>query len=749
MESNVTMITKKLFDKVIRVTSIRWHQVLKDLNSLKAFLLKITLCVCPRMSKEYGIASFLLSKNLYRLGRKSGWLHCSIYCKYASTCLQQFYGGDAVKPQPFPISLTRCGLPKIIPSFHREMIRKRDDRADTIVRFYLSAFSLAKVIPLAPRVSANTFKTIVTPLTPEQEISVANFCELFTVDLPELVRRYLPKVDKIPLQQGIRWKPSWKALPNYAVSRVLSMDRSPFVYLPLELKVFGSNLNFIHSYGTQHSPLMLWLDRVRFAFDSLNEQACFRDLAVMEVGIAPYPINCEGPAKALFRFGRLGQSCEGRAKRRIFAIGNFVNQCLLRPVHDWAMEVLTTIPMDGTFNQSKPLRRLVGSTYMASVDLSAATDRFPLRFIFHLVATLFGESFASSVVNSTLATNSFEVPFTQHKLRVKDPLEAAAKQNCVCFVVGQPLGYYSSWPLFALTHHAVVWWAANRVYPGRTFRRYALLGDDIVIADQAVAQFYKAAMGMMGVSVSPLKSLESHTGSCEFAKQFWVKKCSVDLSPVSMKLLLGCHHPRGLMALSVKYPQLTLNKLLAVHGLGYKSRGKVGSGVLSKRNVRLMALLARQNLPLDLWMGVYNPYVLGSLVDKAFAKSKPRDFKTAPEALIGDNPQARYADLVEITLYRGAMLDYLQYLNKYWELYNQAYFLGVNPWVVLDGLLKLKPIHRDWKPNQTDDELIRFGLAFKLYDLANVLVPPKAITQGERSIEILPETIYLGPGNPI
>lgn len=50
--------------------------------------------------------------------------------------------------------------------------------------------------------------------------------------------------------------------------------------------------------------------------------------------------------------GRLGQSIEGGGKRRIFAIGNYVNQRLLKPVHDWLMSVLRHLPMDGTFNQT-------------------------------------------------------------------------------------------------------------------------------------------------------------------------------------------------------------------------------------------------------------------------------------------------------------------------------------------------------------------------------------------------------------
>ena len=36
----------------------------------------------------------------------------------------------------------------------------------------------------------------------------------------------------------------------------------------------------------------------------------------------------------------------------------------------------------------------------------------------------------------------------------------------------------------------IVWLAAERVYPGRRFRDYALLGDDIAIADHKVAKEY-------------------------------------------------------------------------------------------------------------------------------------------------------------------------------------------------------------------------------------------------------------------
>jgi hypothetical protein len=118
---------------------------------------------------------------------------------------------------------------------------------------------------------------------------------------------------------------------------------------------------------------------------------------------------------ALVTRGRLGSVVEGGGKRRIFAIGNYKNQRLLHPVHDWLNEVLKMIPMDGTFEQTRPLNYLEGSEVAYSYDLKSATDRWPLVFMFEVMCYLFDRSFASSVVNSTLACNIFEVPFVSLK----------------------------------------------------------------------------------------------------------------------------------------------------------------------------------------------------------------------------------------------------------------------------------------------------------------------------------------------
>lgn len=44
--------------------------------------------------------------------------------------------------------------------------------------------------------------------------------------------------------------------------------------------------------------------------------------------------------------------------------------------------------------------------------------------------------------------------------------------------------------MFTLTLHMRVWLSAERVYPRGRFLNYAMLGDDLVIADQKVATEY-------------------------------------------------------------------------------------------------------------------------------------------------------------------------------------------------------------------------------------------------------------------
>lgn len=712
---------KPMFHIILRITALSWRRALESPRSIKGYLSKVNLVLFFSLTKERCLAAHWFAKKIIRMSRKSGWLHVSIYCKYASAALQTAYVGEVRLHQPFPISLNRSGYPRIIPPYHRKVIAVGDDRADDIVKMYMSFFSLTKAIPLAKRVSKDTFSSIVTPLTDSEEESVNNMANVVKQLLPQLVERYIPWVTSIPLKQGITWLPTWKAIPNYKVFKGFGLPKSPYIVWPLELRCFGSMLRFIHGYGEQYSPLCLWPHRLRFALDPRNEDFTIKDLNACEQSFAPHLPVVDGPAAKHFCFGRLGSSTEGRAKRRIFAIGNYVCQRLLRPVHEFLMAVLKKLPSDGTFNQMGPLKHIVNKRKYYSYDLSAATDRTPLRCLFYVMEYLFDHNYASAVVNSTLACHIFEIPFVKGKDGVP---------SCVSFVTGQPLGFLASWPLFALTHHTIIWAAAELVKPGVKFRDYALLGDDVVIADEEVALSYRRIMEGLKVKISDVKSLISFSGA-EFAKRFLVKGLRKDCSPVSIKNLMGSHHPLGIASLRMVYPNIPTRVLMRFQGAGYRTLARPVSA-RPKKYIRLAAILTKYVLPFDWWLGrglPLNPYLKAAVVYRLLDLLKPKDLKLVPDELIPDeedvfiNPntnQPGHHDFnsrgfLEYSLLRGQMRLWLNYQRWYFSLVlklDSGYDL--NLWIkeALDPPIVIT----NWKVTKEEPEMVRFGLQYKVFD---------------------------------
>jgi hypothetical protein len=90
----------------------------------------------------------------------------------------------------------------------------------------------------------------------------------------------------------------------------------------------------------------------------------------------------------------------------------------------------------------------------------------------------------------------------------------------------------------ALTHHVIVQIAAQRAGIRGFFIHYALLGDDIVIANDSVADMYLQLMKDLGVGVNRLKSVESSAGVVEFAKR-WIHPSLGEFSPIGARLLLS------------------------------------------------------------------------------------------------------------------------------------------------------------------------------------------------------------------
>ncbi|CAI8608469.1 unnamed protein product [Vicia faba] len=61
-------------------------------------------------------------------------------------------------------------------------------------------------------------------------------------------------------------------------------------------------------------------------------------------------------------------------------------------------------------------------------------------------------------------------------------------------------------------HCPTIWWCAEKIYPGKRFDKYAILGDDICIADSKVAEVYLSTLKDLGflVNLTTLSRLQSY-----------------------------------------------------------------------------------------------------------------------------------------------------------------------------------------------------------------------------------------------
>ncbi|AWL21855.1 RNA dependent RNA polymerase [Chenopodium quinoa mitovirus 1] len=714
---------KNLFLNAERVPILSWRSIFEGTRRLKGLCLRASLIVSLRLHKETGLAAVAFARVVFRLVRKSGLLFTSLYLKQCGVSLQRYYAGSYSKQDSLsvPVSLTRTGLPKIIPVYIRRVIRKNDDRADKWVRTYLSWFSASRLVELAPSVTSSTFASIHEPI---KDIgSVKEVLSVLKMRGRRLVSTYLPFARSIPVYQGLKWEPTWKSTPMTTkfVSRYRSLtpeelstldDTNIFSNLKHELASFMYNINKIHSLPEGFfSPGCLWPEWIIYPFDfKRTTEIANWSLEWFERRIGPHMSSIVSayqihPPVPLFT-GKLAQTLPGAGKRRIFAICNYVKQMLLKPIHSWAMKILSSIPMDGTFNQVAPLLRLakIKRTHVYSFDLKSATDRWPLPIIYTCVASFFGETYASSVVNSTLGLNTF---------RVDKPI--VSRMSEIAFRCGQPLGYYGSWSLFALSHHLVVWLAADLAYPSREtpFRDYAVLGDDVLIADTNVALEYKSLLSRLGVSISESKSIISETGAIEFAKKYWVKGMQVDLSPVSLKSLLGARHTIGLCQIGAKY-DLDFNTLLRIGGAGYRVRSRQLSTLNRKwekiRAVQVKLTGQRAQLPIEFWIGrgcPLDPYLKGKIIVYLRKEFKPKELRLTPEGLLFDGE----VEIAERTVIHNWMKQWLKWI--YWY-----YSVAMSPDVKLDQFFDAPICATSWKRNQIDLNLKRFSALWRCYDMA-------------------------------
>jgi len=99
------------------------------------------------------------------------------------------------------------------------------------------------------------------------------------------------------------------------------------------------------------------------------------------------------PGKVASRIGQLSLKEEAAGKVRVFAMVDIWTQSVLKPLHSWLFSLFEKLPNDGTHNQDaafiRAQEKAVRYNQAYCYDLSAATDRLPIRLQVSILDSLF------------------------------------------------------------------------------------------------------------------------------------------------------------------------------------------------------------------------------------------------------------------------------------------------------------------------------------------------------------------------
>jgi len=646
---------KSYLSRLTRSSS--WHSSVKAGRRWYELFLGMIHILVGKVSKSYFSAVLHFVRHCIVIRRKQGIPGLCKRLKAYNVLLMQALAGTPHKSSQelgVAVSRTGAGYPRSIPVHHRRRLAKGDE---VIVRLYLSFYSLYRVLDWKGKLNLSTitkgpiirydpklfeeFKTFLPIFFSNAKLYGFDFGSYAKDDMKkfksEFRLNYLPITKSGPGSSG--GATSMWAIP-YQINAWFHPDNAR-LYSALEGWCILMDIKHVYVFMNMFKRVYdVYLHVMKIA---LPWQRCLGKLSIKEE-----------PGKV-----------------RVFAMVDYITQVILHPLHRLLFKFLSSIPQDGTFDQEKPVRRLiqkletlwdkvnpplpkkvvpkhqvrevrtvnaikVGTTHIVlgasvkryeelvvdkeenekvepikrkfdgfdlaarkaqfgkiwadakigrtySFDLSAATDRLPINYQAVIVQQLhpkLGVTWKEILIGRDY--------YTSRSMKDLDP----NLPEMVRYTVGQPMGALSSWAMLAVTHHAIVQWAAHRVGSTGWFEYYAVLGDDVVIGNDKVAEEYLRIMRALGVEISLAKTLTGKDRSMEFAKRFFLR--GRDVSPLStLEYLAGRENISALVTLVAKARRLCeirLADVVKAVGFGYRVCGSL-DGTLDKLGSRARGLV--------------------------------------------------------------------------------------------------------------------------------------------------------------
>lgn len=208
-------------------------------------------------------------------------------------------------------------------------------------------------------------------------------------------------------------------------------------------------------------------------------------------------------------YGKISFLQEGGCKARVVCQPNAWVQFYMKPLHNSLMRTIYQIE-SGSISSSKlhgqscVIDQNRGGWVLKEAlqlkkevfcfDLSSATDRFPLSLQQQVLRGFDLNVYADSL---SILKGPYDV---NPKVTGMKPVNEQWT-----YEIGQPMGLYGSFPLFHLTHLAVLECESRRLNLQGN-KNYCVLGDDVVITDRNLADRYLSVMRAFDVPISKDKS---------------------------------------------------------------------------------------------------------------------------------------------------------------------------------------------------------------------------------------------------
>lgn len=233
--------------------------------------------------------------------------------------------------------------------------------------------------------------------------------------------------------------------------------------------------------------------------------------------------------------GKISVIQERGCKARVVATPSAWIQLSMAPFHKMIVDLIEdNFPENSCITKQDlgayaAINRIALGKSVYSVDLSSATDNFPRRVSFQMlrqVQYFMQQKLIGRGILPPEDVNTEKDPTTWIDKYIKSmdwccnrPWKANSLMGDDLYIQygkGQPMGIYSSFPLFHLSNIIIAksceYYVENntnhslsRFDNGTTF---FVLGDDIIFSDKVVASEYRKEMKEMNVSISPLKTFE-------------------------------------------------------------------------------------------------------------------------------------------------------------------------------------------------------------------------------------------------